>query len=218
MKLLEAYHISHRFDYPLFDDISLSLEPRESIAITGVSGSGKSTLLHICSTLLQPQKGVVKLFGKDIYHQDSKELLEVRRKFIGIIFQSHYLFKGFSAFENIEVAALLARTHIDEALLKAFRIDRVIHKRVTELSGGEQQRVSIARVLTKRPKILFADEPTGNLDKRTASEVMGVVFEYLQSHDAALFLVTHDLELAGLCRRAYKLDNQNLTLLEHTSK
>lgn len=208
--LLEAIDISHAFDYPLFQNISISLAPRERIAIVGVSGSGKSTLLHILATLLKPQSGVVKLFGEEIYQKNQKRLLQLRREKIGIVFQSHYLFKGFSAFENIEVASLLTKQPIDEELIDRFGIAHVMQKRVTELSGGEQQRVSIARVLTKKPRIIFADEPTGNLDKKTAREVMNVVFSYIQEHDAALFLVTHDMQLANSCDVVYRLENESL--------
>lgn len=208
--LLEAIDISHAFDYPLFQNISISLAPRERIAIVGVSGSGKSTLLHILATLLKPQNGVVKLFGEEIYQKNQKRLLQLRREKIGIVFQSHYLFKGFSAFENIEVASLLTKQPIDEELIDRFGIAHVMQKRVTELSGGEQQRVSIARVLTKKPRIIFADEPTGNLDKKTAREVMNVVFSYIQEHDAALFLVTHDMQLANSCDVVYRLENESL--------
>ncbi|HIE35540.1 MAG TPA: ABC transporter ATP-binding protein, partial [Campylobacterales bacterium] len=175
--LLKAFNLSHSFDYPLFDGLNLSLSQCESVAIVGVSGSGKSTLLHILSTLLRPNSGRVYLFGKDIYDQQEKEILKIRREMIGIIFQSHYLFKGFSALENILVASLLSKKRIDNSLIESFGIKRVIDKKITELSGGEQQRVSIARVLTKRPKIIFADEPTGNLDKKSANDVMQKVFD-----------------------------------------
>ena len=211
--LLEAIKISHAFDYPLFSNISLSLYPKQSVAIVGVSGSGKSTLLHILATLLKPQSGVVKVFGQEIYQKDQKRLLKIRREKIGIVFQSHYLFKGFSAYENIEVASLLTKQPIDEELIERFGIAKVMQKRVTELSGGEQQRVSIARVLTKRPRIIFADEPTGNLDKKTATEVMDVVFDYIKEHNSALFLVTHDMQLARLCDSVYRLENEKLILL-----
>ncbi len=209
-KLLEAHHLAHAFDYPLFDDISLGISPKESIAVVGVSGSGKSTLLHILSTLLPPQKGQVELFGEDIYAMDEKSRLAVRRKEIGIVFQSHYLFKGFSAKENIEVASLLANQPIDDDLLERLKVAHVLHKRVADLSGGEQQRVSIARVMTKKPRLVFADEPTGNLDRTTAYEVMDVVFSYLQEREAGLFLVTHDMELAKKCDVIYELRERRL--------
>ncbi len=212
--LLQAHHLSHSFEYPLFDDISIALYPQESIAILGVSGSGKSTLLHILSTLLPPQKGRVELFGQDIYAISEEERLKVRRHNVGIVFQSHYLFKGFSAMENIEVAALLAKTAIDRQLLEAFGIERVLHKRVTQLSGGEQQRVSIARVMTKKPRIIFADEPTGNLDRETAYEVMGEIFRYIHQQKSGLFLVTHDEKLAKMCSRRFVLEERRLKPLE----
>ncbi|WP_200762714.1 ABC transporter ATP-binding protein [Nitrosophilus alvini] len=212
--LLNASNISHSFDYPLFDNVTLQLKSCESVAVIGVSGSGKSTLLHILSTLLKPQKGEVTLFGKKIYNSHKKDIMEIRREKIGIIFQSHYLFKGFSAFENIKVASLLAKKEIDEEIIDSFGIKKVIHKKVTELSGGEQQRVSIARVLTKKPKIIFADEPTGNLDKKTAGEVMQRVFGYLKKSGGALFLVTHDLDLAKKCDRVYKLENRKLVKIQ----
>ncbi|BCD68639.1 ABC transporter ATP-binding protein [Nitratiruptor sp. YY09-18] len=211
MTLLQATNLSHAFDYPLFHDINLTIAAKESVAIVGVSGSGKSTLLHILATLLAPNKGRVELFGTDIYaKKNQKKLIEIRREKIGIVFQSHYLFKGFSAIENIEVAALLSKQEIDNELIEAFGIERVIHKRVTQLSGGEQQRVSIARVLTKKPKLLFADEPTGNLDRKTAYEVMDGVFDYVNSYEAGLFLVTHDMELAKRCDRIFRLQEQRL--------
>jgi len=212
--LLKATKISHSFDYPLFDDVNLQLKSRESVAVIGVSGSGKSTLLHILSTLLKPQKGEVELFGKRIYNSKTKEIMKIRREKIGIIFQSHYLFKGFSAFENIKVASLLASKEIDEEIIDSFGIKKVIYKKVTELSGGEQQRVSIARVLTKKPKIIFADEPTGNLDKKTAGEVMEKVFGYIGRSEGALFLVTHDLDLAERCDRVYRLENRRLVEIQ----
>ena len=195
--LLEVTNLSHSFEYNLFSDINLTLNPKESISIVGVSGSGKSTLLHICATLLKPDLGEVKLFGKDLYKQKNRDILKMRREDVGIIFQSHYLFKGFDAFENIELAALLNNTDIDKELVEKLGIINVLKQRVGELSGGQQQRISIARVLSKKPKIIFADEPTGNLDEKTANEVMNILFEYIKQNGAALFLVTHDNDLAN---------------------
>lgn len=205
MILLKATLLSHRFDYPLFNDISLELHARESIAIVGVSGSGKSTLLHILSSLLRPNSGNVELFGKDIYALDDKQLVQLRRHDLGLIYQSHYLFKGFSAYENLEVAAILAGETIDPQLLVNLGIQQVIGQKVTELSGGQQQRVSIARILSKKPRLIFADEPTGNLDHATATEVMDLFMEYLISHDAGLLLVTHDEALAARCDHIYRM-------------
>lgn len=211
MTLLNATSLLHAFDYPLFDDISLKLEAGESMAIVGVSGSGKSTLMHILSSMLRPNSGKVELFGKNIYALGDPELVKLRRNDLGLIYQSHYLFKGFSAYENLEVAAILANRSIDPALLERLGIDRVISQKVTELSGGQQQRVSIARVLSKNPRLIFADEPTGNLDHATADEVMGIFEEYLERNKAGMVLVTHDEKLAGRCTHLYRMQNGTLS-------
>ena len=199
--LLETKNLSHSYEYQLFKDINFSLKEKDSISIVGVSGSGKSTLLHICSTLLEPNEGEVYLFGKNLYKQKNRELLRIRREDIGIIFQSHYLFKGFDTFENIELATLLNNTQIDDELMKLLGIFDLMSYKVGELSGDQQQRVSIARVLSKKPKIIFADEPTGNLDAKTANEVMDILFKYVNENRAALMLVTHDMNLAKRCNQ-----------------
>lgn len=205
MTLLKATSLSHAFEYPLFTNVSLELKERETIAIVGVSGSGKSTLLHILSSLLRPNEGSVELFGNNIYTLDEKKMVKLRRNDLGLIYQSHYLFKGFSAYENLEVAAILANETIDNGLLKRLGIDHVINQKVTELSGGQQQRVSIARVLSKKPRLIFADEPTGNLDHTTAEEVMHIFHDYIDNQGAAMILVTHDEALARKCHRVYRM-------------
>ena len=210
MNLLSAKNLSHTFDYELFSDISLDLDEKDSIAIIGVSGSGKSTLLHVLSTLLTADSGSVSLFNDDVSQMSKKKLAKIKRDLLGLVFQSHYLFKGFSALENLEVAAMLSKQEVDNELLKRLNIYEAINQKVTELSGGQQQRVSIARVLTKQPKILFVDEPTGNLDKATASEVMDIFFEYLDKSKAGMILVTHDEELAHKCKKVYRLENKKL--------
>ncbi len=210
VELLRAEKLSHAFDYPLFNDIGLSIREGEKVAVIGVSGSGKSTLLHILATLLKPQKGSVSLLDSDIYALSDKERLAIRRYEIGIIFQFHYLFKGMSGAENIEIATLLSETEPDEALLERLGIGDLMDKRVTELSGGQQQRVSIARVLSKKPRLIFADEPTGNLDDETAHIAMDAVFEHIEKVRGALFLVTHDERIAESCDRVYRLDHARL--------
>jgi putative ABC transport system ATP-binding protein len=208
--ILEARDISHSFEYQLFENINLKLYPKDSVAILGVSGSGKSTLLHILSTLLKPTSGEVEIFGENIYKKNQNELVKIRRDSIGIIFQAHYLFKGFSARENIEIARLLTGKDKSDEIEKSLGIEKLLEQNITELSGGQQQRVSIARVLAKGARIIFADEPTGNLDSQTAKEVMDKIFEYIDKVDGALFLVTHDENLAKRCKRVYKLESQNL--------
>ncbi len=208
--LLTATNIAHKFDYELFSNINLELKETESIAIVGRSGSGKSTLLHIFSTFIKPNKGEVTLLDKNIYSLSEEETEELRRYNLGIIFQAHYLFKGMSALDNIEIATLLSKEKIDNALLERLEIKELMQQKIGELSGGQQQRVSIARVLSKKPKVIFADEPTGNLDKETAKLVMDVLLEYIEKNSAGLILVTHDVEMAELCSRSFKLEQKEL--------
>ena len=208
--LLEAKNLSHNFDYELFKNINLSLAKKESIAIIGTSGSGKSTLLNILSSLLKPTNGNVVFQSKDLYSLKQNELLKIRRDDFGIVFQAHYLFRGFSALENLNIATLLSHQDIDYKLLDDLTISHVLNQGVHELSGGQQQRLSIARILMKKPKIIFADEPTGNLDKDTANVVMNTLFNYIKDNDAGLILVTHEEDLAFRCDKVFKLEELNL--------
>ncbi len=208
--LLEASGISHGFDYTLFDDVDFILEASESAAILGRSGSGKSTLLHIFSTFLKPNKGSVKLLDRELYALKEDEVEALRRYKIGIIFQFHYLFKGMSAMENVNVATMLSGEKIDEDLLEKLEIKELMGHKIGDLSGGQQQRVSIARVLSKKPRIIFADEPTGNLDNETARLVMDVLLEYVKGQQAGLLVVTHDENLATRCDKTYRLEQKQL--------
>jgi len=208
--LLQATNIAHAFDYPLFSNINFSIQEQESIAILGRSGSGKSTLLHIFSSFIKPNSGEVKLLKESLYTLKENKIEDIRRNKFGIIFQAHYLFKGMKAIENIEIATLLANQEIEDSLLERLEIKELMNQKIGELSGGQQQRISIARVLSKKPTLIFADEPTGNLDKETAKLVMGVLLEYIQEHNAGMILVTHDEEMAKLCNKNYKLENQIL--------
>lgn len=210
MELLKGVNLTHAYDYTLFENINLSIHEKESIAVLGVSGCGKSTLLHILCTLLKPNSGEVYFNEKEIYSLKDDEKIKIRRNDFGIIFQSHYLFKGFSAYENIELAAKLTKQEIDEKILQKLKIQSVVKQSVGDLSGGQQQRISIARVLSKKPKIIFADEPTGNLDKDTANDVMSVIFDYIQEVSGALVLVTHDENLAKKCSTVYRLNEKKL--------
>lgn len=203
-------NISQNFDYPLFDNINFSLFPNQSIAIIGTSGSGKSTFLNILSTLLAPKQGKVFYNSQDIYELNYEDILEIRKNDFGIIFQSHYLFKGFNAEENIKIAQMITKQPKSQ-ITKRLNIENVLHQNIGELSGGQQQRVSIARVLAKNPKIIFADEPTGNLDSHNAAEVIAILLEYIkQENDRALVMVTHEEKLANMCDKILRLENQQL--------
>jgi len=212
--LIQAHNLAHSFDYQLYNSIDFSLHSSQSIAILGRSGSGKSTLLYNLSSFLKPNSGSVKLFDKDVYSLKDQEVAYIRRYEMGMVFQSHYLFKGMSGSENIEIATMLSNQELDHELLQKLEIEEVIEQKISDLSGGQQQRVSIARVLSKKPKIIFADEPTGNLDKTTAKLVMDVLLEYVEEHQAGLVLVTHDEELAKLCDKVYRLEDKHLEQLQ----
>lgn len=209
--LLKAQNLAHSFEHTLYKDINLELASGKSIAILGVSGSGKSTLINNLSTLLPPKNGKVSIKDKDdIYSLSSDELLKIRRNDIGIIFQFHYLFRGFSALENLKVASILSKQNIDMSLLESFGISSVLNQQIGSLSGGQQQRLSIARVLTKKPQIIFADEPTGNLDRETTFKVMEIVFKYISNNNASMLIATHNVELAKMCDLVYELKNCKL--------
>lgn len=205
MELLRAENLSHSFEYPLFENLNLSLNAKDCIAVQGSSGCGKSTLLHILSSFLKPNSGIVLYQNQNLYDLNENKRLKIRRRDFGIIFQAHYLFKGFSALENIELASVLSKQDLDKELLKKLSIDMLLDQKIGKLSGGQQQRVSIARVLCKKPRIIFADEATGNLDFTNAQNVLRILMDYVKENDAALFFVTHDDTLASLCDKTYIL-------------
>ena len=208
--LLQAINLSHEFDYELFNNINLSLHKKESIAIIGTSGSGKSTLLNILSSLLKPTSGEVYFKQKDLYLLNKNDILDIRREKFGIIFQAHYLFRGFTGYENLKISSLLSNNQVDNDLLKELDINHVMKQNVGELSGGQQQRLSIARIITKKPEIIFADEPTGNLDKQTAKIVMSYLNNYIKSNNAGMILVTHEDDLAWQCDKVFELNDFKL--------
>ncbi|MGN8391865.1 ABC transporter ATP-binding protein [Helicobacter pylori] len=209
--MIKAINISHAFEKPLYNGVNLHIKPKESLAILGVSGSGKSTLLSHLATMLKPDSGTISLLEhQDIYTLNSKKLLELRRLKVGIIFQSHYLFKGFSALENLQVASILAKQEINHSLLEQLGIAHTLKQGVGELSGGQQQRLSIARVLSKKPKIIIADEPTGNLDTISANQVISMLQNYIIEKEGALVLATHDEHLAFTCSQVYRLEKEVL--------
>ncbi len=188
--------------------IDFSAEKGEVVSIMGASGAGKSTLLQIIGTLSTPDSGTLVIDGVDILKLGSNLMAEFRNRRIGFVFQFHHLLPEFTALENVMIPAFIAgRSKSDaETSAKALLTDlglaeRFSHK-PSELSGGEQQRVAIARALINNPAVLFADEPSGNLDSKTKEELHKLFFELRDKYGQTIVIVTHDPELAGMCDRS----------------
>ncbi|RKJ82619.1 ABC transporter ATP-binding protein [Butyricicoccus sp. 1XD8-22] len=189
------------------DKVNLGIDVNDFISIMGPSGSGKSTLLHLLSGLDRPTSGTLTYDGKDIYSFSDKELSSFRRQRIGFIFQQFNLLPVLTAKENIIMPLLLDKKQPDEAYLEQLSQMLGIHDRLThlphELSGGQQQRVAIARALIARPDIIFADEPTGNLDSKSGSEVMELLQNIWKKMGTKLVVITHDSRVAQMADRQF---------------
>ena len=189
------------------DKVNLEINANDFISIMGPSGSGKSTLLHLLSGLDRPTSGTLTYDGKDIYSFSDKELSSFRRQRIGFIFQQFNLLPVLTAKENIIMPLLLDKKQPDEAYLEQLSQMLGIHDRLThlphELSGGQQQRVAIARALIARPDIIFADEPTGNLDSKSGSEVMELLQNVWKKMGTKLVVITHDSRVAQMADRQF---------------
>lgn len=196
----------------IFENLNLDIQAGEQVAITGRSGSGKSTLLGILATLDQASSGKLLICGESIAELNEEQRAEVRLKHIGFVFQSFQLLPHLTALENVMLPLRLQeKFKYAEAeqkalnLLKRVGLERQAQQTPKVLSGGEQQRVAIARALIREPKIIFADEPTGNLDGETATEIEQLLFELNRELGTTLVLVTHDPKLAAQCQRHYAL-------------
>ena len=192
--------------------VSFSAFDGEFVAIIGASGSGKSTLLHICAGLDRPNSGTVRVRGTDITSLSPDELAEYRGKHMGIVFQNHNLIPQFTALENILIPTVMVnkdKSAYEENFKKIVAalgiVDR-LHHLPSELSGGQQQRVAIARALINMPLVLFADEPTGNLDKENADEVLELLIKTQKMLGQTLIMVTHDMSIAARADRVLKMD------------
>lgn len=212
--VLEAKHLTKSYrtgegELTVLADVSLHLSAGSTSAILGPSGSGKSTLLALCAGLDEPTSGRVLLNGIDLGPLDEDERAQIRNEHLGFVFQSFQLIPTLTAIENIMVPLELrggnhARQHGMELLQRLSLADRSSHY-PAQLSGGEQQRVALARAFINRPKILFADEPTGNLDTETSHKIVEALFALNSDHGTTLVLVTHDLEIATRAQRVIRL-------------
>jgi lipoprotein-releasing system ATP-binding protein len=210
-------------DYPtrsgplsVLRDVNLELHPGEAVAVMGPSGSGKSTLLHILGTLDRPTSGTVRLAGKDPFALPEHDLADFRNRHIGFVFQDHHLLPQCSVLENVLIPTLVAANGPADAeqwarqLLERVGLSARLDHRPAELSGGERQRVAVARALVQHPVLLLADEPTGNLDRRTAQAVGQLLLDLHREQQTVLVVVTHSAELARNFPRQMEMEDGSL--------
>lgn len=209
--LCKEYRITKEKSLKVLKNISTEIFEGEVVTIVGPSGAGKSTLLHLIGTLDKPTSGEVIFDGEDISKLGSNDLARFRNSRIGFVFQFHHLLPEFTALENVCIAAMISGSTMKQVESKARELltevglaDRLHHK-PSELSGGEAQRVAIARALINSPKVILADEPTGNLDTRNSDEVMNIIFELRKKYNRTFVIVTHNEKFAQMTDRILKM-------------
>lgn len=226
--ILEVTSVSKTFDsvgrkLTVLDDVNISIQKGETVAIVGPSGSGKTTLLGLCAGLDQPSTGTIALAGETISAYSEDEKADLRNRKVGFIFQNFQLLPTLTALENVMIPLELqgrAKGAKEKAidLLERVGLGGRHHHYPSQLSGGEQQRVSLARAFSNDPEILFADEPTGNLDEETGATVEGLLFDLNKEKQTTLVIVTHDMELANKTERIIKLKGGKVVSDAATSK
>jgi lipoprotein-releasing system ATP-binding protein len=219
--VLRLENVSRRFkegegQLEVFSNLNMELAPGEIVALVGQSGAGKSSLLHIAGLLEAPSSGEIHIAGVAASRLPDSERTQIRRDTIGFVYQAHHLLPEFDALENVILPQMIAGKSRAEAAVEAARLlgllglgKRLTH-RPSQLSGGEQQRVAIARALANKPRILLADEPTGNLDPRTAGGVFDALIEIVRAEGLAALIATHNFELAARMDRALLLHQGKL--------
>jgi lipoprotein-releasing system ATP-binding protein len=221
-KVLRAENLTKIFcsgdeEVVVFEGLNFEIRPGELVALVGESGAGKTTLLHLLAALDTPTRGEVYFEGQKVSGFGEEERAAYRNRRIGYVWQMHYLLPEFSALENVMLPQVMAGSDFAAARTRAaemlgeVRLGSMARRRVGELSGGEQQRVALARALANRPALLLADEPTGNLDHRTASRVMELLEKLHRAHGLTSVLATHNLELAQRAQRTLRLSDGKLT-------
>ena len=198
---------------PVLKGLSLEIKPSEIVAIVGKSGAGKSTLLHILGSLSRPSKGSVRINQTAIDALNDRQLADFRNQHIGFIFQFHHLLPEFTAWENVCMPALIKGKSLKsqrpraEELLRYLGLEHRLEHKPQTLSGGEQQRVAVARALMNQPSVVFADEPSGNLDTQTSEELHRLFFDLRRDFGQTFVIVTHNLELAAMSDRRIELQD-----------
>ncbi len=206
--MIKATNIRKKFgDLEVLKGVDIEIKESEIVSIVGSSGAGKTTLLQILGTLSLPDEGNIIFDGKDLNKLKNKELAAFRNQNIGFVFQFHQLLPEFTALENICMPALIAGKGMKEAkvlaieLLQKLNVENRKDHKPSELSGGEQQRVATARALINKPKVIFADEPSGNLDSKNANELHQLFFSLREEFNQTFVIITHNQQLANLCDR-----------------
>jgi len=212
--MIQAKNIFKSFgDLQVLKGIDLVVETAEVLSITGASGAGKTTLLQILGTLDKPDSGQVLLNGVDVFSLKEQKLADFRNQNIGFVFQFHHLLPEFNCLENVCIPGFIGRRKVSEVeskardLLAYLNMDHRMNHKPSELSGGEQQRVAIARALINNPKVVFADEPSGNLDRANTEELHRLFFKLRDDLGHTFVIVTHDEHLAGLCDRSIHIED-----------
>lgn len=201
--MIKVKNLTHYYNNDkALENINLEINKGEFVCLVGESGSGKSTLLSIISTLLKPTKG--ELFFENLNYKNIKDIDDFRKTNIGFIFQFHYLINYLTVIENIKLANEKATENEIHNLLKILRIDNLSNKYPNEISGGQRQRVSIARALINKPKVIIADEPTGNLDSKNSLNVFEI-FKKLSQEQVTIIVATHDKNLAQIANKIYEV-------------
>ena len=204
---INKFYGSGESRFQVLKNISLTIEDGDFVVILGASGSGKSTLLNVLSGLERAESGQIFYDDTEITGLTDKELTAFRRKKIGFIFQQYYLLQNMNVGKNVKMGADLAVNSDYKAILKEVGLENKLYKFPSELSGGEQQRVSVARALAKRPEVLFLDEPTGALDEDTGRQVLQYISELQNEYGFTIIMVTHNLNIAEMAKTVIRMNN-----------
>jgi lipoprotein-releasing system ATP-binding protein len=212
----KSFQTTKKLKLDVLKGISIELEAEKISVIIGASGAGKSTLLHILGALERPDNGKVIFNEENIFKYNDEKLAKFRNKHIGFIFQFHHLLPEFTALENVIIPQMINGTSLDKAKLKSEELlnavgltERINHK-PAELSGGEQQRVAVARSLANDPEIIFADEPTGNLDSKNSEEIHKLIIELKEKFNKTFVIVTHNSNLVNLADKIFEIKDGNI--------
>lgn len=203
-------------EFQALKDVNLEIHPGETVAILGKSGSGKSTLMHLLALLDRPTSGTIKINGTDSTKLKSRQLNKLRNRNFGFVFQQFFMSPGDTVLDNVLLPLKISgtrrrtRKHLAMEALKVVELDDKAKNKANDLSGGQKQRVCIARAIVNNPKVIFADEPTGNLDSNTSAKIEDLLFTLNREKGVTLILVTHDEELAGKCQRQLHIKDGEL--------